>query len=185
MRTGSTPSEFAEFAGRDLILPTGMRAELARPLGPVLRGRSFGDAIGTAKPLVAVGDVVTAELVRAEHMPDVAIVDFRTRRADNPEAKGLFAGAQYRVITLSNPAGRIVAAAWDAIREAFKAGGRVRVEVRGEEDLLALVAIALAPDGSVVVYGQPDEGAVVVRVDAAARGRVKSVLRRMQGSDGD
>ncbi len=180
MRTGSTPSEFAEFAGRDLVLPEAMRAELARPLGPVYRGRSFVDAVRGAKPLVAVGDVVTSELVRAGRTPDIAVVDFRTKRAENPESQRLFATSREAVVTISNPAGRIAAGAWGAIREAFKSGGRVRVEVRGEEDLLALVAIALAPDGAVVTYGQPDEGAVVVHVDAATRGLVRSVLARMQ-----
>jgi len=180
VQTGSTPSEFAEFARRDLVLPEGMRAELARPLGPVYRGGAFVDAVRNAHPLVAVGDVVTAELVRAGRTPDVAVVDFRTKRAENPESQRLFATSRERVVKLSNPPGRIAVAAWDAIREAFKPGGRVRVQVRGEEDLLALVAIALAPDGAVVAYGQPDEGAVVVRVDAAARGLVKSVLARMQ-----
>ena len=55
----------------------------------------------------------------------------------------------------------------------------MRLEVRGEEDLLALVCIALAPDGAIVAYGQPGEGAVIVRVDPSTRGRVHDILRRM------
>ena len=69
--------------------------------------------------------------------------------------------------------------AWSVISEAFKSRERVRLEVRGEEDLLALVCIALAPEGAVVAYGQPDEGAVIVRVDRGAKGRVHDILRRM------
>ena len=180
MRTESTPSEFAEFERKDLILPEAMRAELARPLGRVLRGSSFLDAARRGKPLVAVGDVVTATLIRAERPPDIAIVDFRTKRAQTPESQRLLATSPGKVVKVSNPAGRIAASAWRAVREAFKSGGRVRVEVRGEEDLLALVAIALAPDGAAIAYGQPGEGAVVVRVDAKARGLVKSILERMQ-----
>ena len=83
------------------------------------------------------------------------------------------------VIVLENPAGMIRKEVWPVISEAFKSRERVRLEVRGEEDLLALACIALAPEGAVVAYGQPGEGAVIVRVDRAARARVHDILRRM------
>ena len=180
MRTESMPSEFAEYARRDLVLPEGMRAELATPLGRIYRGSELVSALRGAKPLVAVGDVVTAELLTAGRTPDVAIIDFRTKRRDDPGVRGKLAALGPSVVRVANPAGGITAAAWAAILEAFKSSDRVRVEVHGEEDLLALVAIALAPDGAAVVYGQPDEGAVVVHVSGAARARVRSILARMQ-----
>ena len=70
--------------------------------------------------------------------------------------------------------------AWHAVSEAFKSKERVRIEVRGEEDLLALVCIALAPASAAVLYGMPSQGVVVVRADEAAKSRVHDVLRRME-----
>jgi len=81
---------------------------------------------------------------------------------------------------VTNPAGTIMPDAWRVISEAFKSKERVRVEVRGEEDLLALVCIALAPSSAAVLYGLPSQGVVVVRPDEAAKSRALDVLRRME-----
>jgi hypothetical protein len=50
------------------------------------------------------------------------------------------------------------------------------VAVKGEEDLLALPVIALAPVSALVFYGQPGEGIVVVRADAESKSRIKAIL---------
>ena len=52
--------------------------------------------------------------------------------------------------------------------------------VDGEEDLLVLVAVAFAPLGGLVVYGQPGEGLVVVRVTAEKRGEAWELLKGME-----
>src|SRR5213594_544591 len=167
MPTGSTPSEFAEFSRRDLVLPEAMRAELARPLGRLVRG---GEVVAAVKG---------ADLVERGVLPQIAVVDFKTKRIEEPRWHTKLKGVGDWVIVLENPAGMIRKEVWPVISEAFKSRERVRLEVRGEEDLLALVCIALAPEGAVVAYGQPDEGAVIVRVDRAAKERVRDILRRM------
>lgn len=173
------PTRFAPYVAQDLILPDAMRGELAKPLGPVVRGRSLVDAVRRATTLISVGDVVTAELVRAGRTPKVAVVDFRTKRRDSAAAREQPAGVWKTRIAVLNPPGRIASGAWHAINAALKSPDRARIEVEGEEDLLALVATALAPDGAIVVYGQPEQGAVVVHVDDAARSRVEGILSRM------
>jgi len=85
-----------------------------------------------------------------------------------------------KVLRVTNPSGAIMPDAWRVISEAFKADERVRVEVRGEEDLLALVCIALAPPSAAVLYGMPSQGVVVVRADENAKSRALDVLRRME-----
>ncbi len=179
MPTGSTRSEFAEFSERDLVLPEGMRAELSRPIGRLVRGAEVVPAVRGARTLVTVGDYTTADLVERGVIPQIAVVDYKTKRIDEPKWHERLRGVGDWVIVLENPAGMIKRDAWPVISEAFKSRERVRLEVRGEEDLLALVCIALAPDGAVVAYGQPDEGAVIVRVDATARARVRDILHRM------
>lgn len=179
MRTGSTRSAFGDFFGRDLVLPEGMREELSRPIGTLVRGAAVVPAVQGARPLVAVGDYTTADLVERGVIPQIAVVDYKTKRIDEPKWHAKLKGVGDWVVVLENPAGTIKRDAWPVISEAFKSRERVRLEVRGEEDLLALVCIALAPDGAVVAYGQPDEGAVIVRVDGAARARVRDILTRM------
>src|SRR5207237_8893234 len=83
------------------------------------------------------------------------------------------------VMRVTNPAGTIMPDAWRVISEAFKSKERVRVEVRGEEDLLALVCIALATSSAAALYGLPTHDVVVVLPDEAAKSRGLDVLRRM------
>src|SRR2546428_790605 len=184
MPTGSTPPEFAEFHGRGLVLPEAMRAELARPLGRLVRGAEVVGAVRGATPLVTVGDYTTADLVERGVLPQIAVVDFKTNRIEEPRWHTKLKGVGDWVIVLDNPAGMIRKDVWPVISEAFKARERVRLEVRGEEELLALVCIALAPEGAIVAYGQPGEGAVIVRVDRAAKGRGHDILPRMGTGDG-
>jgi len=179
MSTGSSPSESAEFSGRDLVLPEAMRAELARPIGRLVKGGEVVAAVKGARPLVSVGDYTTADLVERGILPQIAVVDFKTNRIEEPRWHTKLKGVGDWVIVIDNPAGTIRKEVWPVISEAFKSRERVRLEVRGEEDLLALVCIALAPEGAVVAYGQPGEGAVVVRVDRQARAKVNDILRRM------
>jgi uncharacterized protein (UPF0218 family) len=179
MPTGSSPSEFAEFSGRDLALPEALREELGRPIGTLVRGAEVVAAVKGARPLVSVGDYTTADLVERGIVPQIAVVDFKTNRIEEPRWHTKLKGVGDWVVVIDNPAGTIRKEVWPVISEAFKSKERVRLEVRGEEDLLALVCIALAPEGGIVVYGQPGEGAVVVRVDRQARTRVLDILRRM------
>lgn len=137
-------------------------------------------AIGSASPVVTVGDFCTLDLVARGRHPDIALVDFKTKRQEDPELQEVLQRVGDRVLRVTNPPATITPGAWQAVSEAFKSKERVRVEVRGEEDLLALVCIALAPESAAVLYGQPGQGVVVVMADPAAKARVLDVLRRME-----
>ena len=156
-----------------------MRGELQRPLGPVLSGGEAFEAVRDAAKVVTVGDACTFDLMARGRMPDVAVIDFKTRRELDPERRSLLAIVGDVVLRAANPAGTLTRDAWRALDEAFKSVPRVRIEVLGEEDLTALAAIELAPLGTVVLYGQPNEGVVLVRVDEAVKARVRDILARM------
>ncbi len=171
---------FAEFANVTLRLPESLRENLKWPLGPLVHGPYVIPAIGTASPVVTVGDFCTLDLIARGRTPDLCLVDFKTRRQEDRELRDAFARIRARVLRLRNPAGTIAGEAWSVLSEAFKSEERVRVEVQGEEDLLALVCIALAPETAAVLYGMPGQGVVVVRADHAAKSHVLDILRRME-----
>ena len=54
------------------------------------------------------------------------------------------------------------------------------MNVDGEEDLLALPAVLSSPEKSIVVYGQPGEGIVLVRVSAQSKKQVSKFVEQMQ-----
>ncbi len=179
MAEGDQPSEFAAFAGVTLRLPESLRENLKWPMGPLVHGADVLPAVGSASPVVTVGDFCTLDLIARGRTPDVCLVDFKTRRQEDPELREAFARVHARVVRLKNAPATISSEAWALLSEAFKSEERVRVEVQGEEDLLALVCIALAPETAAVLYGMPGQGVVVVRADQAAKVRVHDLLKRM------
>ncbi len=82
---------------------------------------------------------------------------------------------------VENPAATLTEELLVALREAIGSVGPTRILVEGEEDLVALPAILLVPVGGSVVYGQPDEGMVLVSVDGAIQSRIRSILEQMDG----
>jgi len=165
-------------------LPDALRSDLKAPFGEIY---TDADALlaDAADPIVAVGDVVTYHLVQAGRTPDVALVDERTKRSrvDAEITRGI--GGFDREVVVDNPAATLTAGLLDALATAIDdAGSATLIHVEGEEDLAALPAIVLAPAGASVVYGQPDEGMVLVEVDGPAVERVRALLSKLDGDTG-
>jgi uncharacterized protein (UPF0218 family) len=157
-------------------LPDDLRDALKAPLGPVFTDVDELLALVDG-PLLTVGDVVTAHLVRAGKRPDLAVVDERTKRGPvDDETAGLVPEPD---ATVENPAATVTGELIEAMREGLSAGGPSTILVDGEEDLAVLPALLLAPTGASVVYGQPDEGMVLVGVYAGVRERAREWLERM------
>ena len=161
-------------------LPEEMRAELAKPLGKLfepseISGPSFPAIVKEASLVVTVGDRVTETFGKMGRIPDVQIVDSMENRKPRLPPDVSFV-TNYVV---ENPPATITESAVEAIRSAFEGPRPARVLVIGEEDLLAIPAVVLAPESTSVFYGQPGQGIVLVTADAAAKARSASVLRRM------
>lgn len=128
-----------------------------------------------AKKVVAVGDATTNRLVRFGIVPDVAVIDGKERRLRRTYPTNYPA----KELKCRNLAGTISKDAVKTLQEALKTVPPTRVIVEGEEDLLALPAIALAPEGSTVLYGQPLEGLVVVKISLAKQKQAKDLMERI------
>jgi hypothetical protein len=83
-------------------------------------------------------------------------------------------------IHVPNKAATVNAEAWLVLRAAVTLKRRVAVVVEGEEDLLVLPLLAEMPIGSVIAYGQPHEGLVVVTVSEERRDWARNFLNRME-----
>jgi len=165
-----------------VTLQQSLRGELKEPFGPLY---TDAEALLTdaTDPLVAVGDIVTYHLVRAGEVPDVALVDGHTKRSavEDHVQEAIDSGVFDREVRVSNPPATLSADLLTALREAIDADGSTVVVVDGEEDLAALPAIVAAPAGASVVYGQPDEGMVLVTCDPETVEAVRDLLARMDG----
>jgi uncharacterized protein (UPF0218 family) len=180
MSTASSPSGFDDsFPEKDLELPEDLREELGRPIGKLVSAWSLRKQIEGSPRVIAVGDVVTITLLQMRLEPDVAVFDYKTQRSEDYKAKERISKMSGRLVRVDNPPAKITRALWRAVRDAARAKERIKIEVQGEEDLAALVAIATAPDGAHVIYGLPKRGMMVVLVNKDTRSLAAAAIKRM------
>lgn len=158
-----------------------LRRDLKYPLGFLLSesqisDKRLHDIVEDRIMVTTVGDETTGRLIMAGITPNVQIVDGKSMRRFRPLPGGSFK-VEKRVI---NSPGTISEQALSVMAQCFRGKGPTRIVVEGEEDLLVLPAIDLSPKGSVVLYGQPNEGIVLVEVDNKVKRKVHTILKEMQ-----
>ncbi|MGB9959363.1 MAG: GTP-dependent dephospho-CoA kinase family protein [Candidatus Bathyarchaeales archaeon] len=166
------------------IITQKLQRQLKKPWGTLVRG-SFKETtqileniLREEKPpsIISVGDTVSKNLVENKIFPNLLIIDNRAMRtAIKPAA--LPADKELHV---KNPPGTITQEALNTVQEAFKANCRVKIVVDGEEDLLTLAATLYAPENSIIVYGQPHEGIVVVKATKEKKAEAVEILKEME-----
>ncbi|MDO9516704.1 MAG: GTP-dependent dephospho-CoA kinase family protein [Methanosarcinaceae archaeon] len=166
-----------------LALPAKLRPVLRKPFGVLYKGtgkdtiQKIAPDLGSPTKLISVGDVTTFYLLESDIIPDVCVVDDRTKR--EPASNHVVLGTNHKAFTtisVDNPPGVITEDLINAIDDALRSDQHVRLFVRGEEDLAALPAILMAPIGSVVLYGQPNEGVVLVKITESKKDEIRSLL---------
>ena len=179
-----------------LIMPDNLRPELQRPLGRVLRGSDVERSVKSKQGsmVITVGDVATKTLLDMGIVPHLAIIDGKVGRKPFHETLKILQLQKVKPFSLkpvkSGP-GYISKKAIQVLRSRIRlcrttlarpvAQERYWVlVVDGEEDLLALPAIAEAPLGAVVYYGQPNRGLVEVVVDMKKRARAVALLSEFE-----
>ena len=131
--------------------------------------------------IITVGDICTIKINEQVRMPDLSIIDFKTKR-DCPlsaEQMSIMDQIGEKIVNVNNNAGTISDELWNAIKVAISDNVKTRIVVEGEEDLATLAAISLADLGAKVIYGMPDKGMVVVDVNQRSKKRANSFLERM------
>ena len=166
-------------------LPRELRPLMKKPFGKLYVGNGsdtiekFVGELASSTKLISVGDVTTFHLLEAGISPDICIVDNRTKR--KPVARHVLNRNMdnvYEEVSVQNPAGIITDELIKALSEAFISEKPIRIFVKGEEDLATLPAILLAPLGAVVLYGQPDEGVVFVKVTEEKKREIRTLFEK-------
>ncbi|HVZ12805.1 MAG TPA: pantetheine-phosphate adenylyltransferase [Patescibacteria group bacterium] len=166
----------------DLALPTDLRDKTSKiPAGDLVRDNNqLKEIAKSAFYLVAVGDVSSEKLTELGRQADVSIVDGQTKRGAH----------ESRYFSLENGEG-IKNTAGTVSREAALKYQEVQAEffenkqpeifvIDGEEDLMPLPITLLAPLRTTLVYGMPDQGAVVVKIDETTKKSVVDLLAKFQ-----
>jgi len=166
------------------VIETGAsdRALLKRPFGTLVTEQEITkqkilSMLQSARKIITVGDATTERILSFGIRPDIAVTDGVERRSLRDRA------INYRAkeMLCTNQAGTISDEAIEVLQKALEASTPVRVKVQGEEDLLALPLFAMAPKGSVVLYGQPLEGMVLVNITEEKQNQAKDLIKRVFG----
>lgn len=163
-----------------------LRIKLKAPIGVLVQGsftetlRIFRDMLEKEKHtrIISVGDAVTRNLAENNVALHVAIVDNRVMRKNVPPIPL----KMEKTMHAKNPQGTITEEAIRAIHEALEGNCSVKIVVDGEEDLLALVAVLYSSENSFVVYGQPYEGIVIVKVTPKKKKEIAAILKTMENA---
>lgn len=161
-------------------LTENLRSGLKKPLGILIPDyevtrSSVSSKIPKDAFVITVGDATTDKMISFGFSPSLQIVDSLEKR----NKRDLPGGYVKTILECTNPAAEITEQSISTIKQAFAMATPVRIIVNGEEDLLVLPVALYAPDNSVVLYGQPNEGLVLVQVTEEIRNKAKSIMDLM------
>ena len=137
--------------------------DLKEPLGKLYP--DFEDAIDEIKDsefLISVGDATFGNLTKYNLYPNIGIIDNLIQRKNHTHD---VIRADH-ILKTDNPAGFLTDDLWETIGQALElsnTGECYVIEVAGEEDLAVLPCILLANPETTILYGQPNEGLVLLK----------------------
>ena len=163
-------------------LPDNLREQLKIPLGVLVKEIEVDKPnvqkyISENSYLITVGDRTTEKMNNFGLIPSLQIIDGLEKRVERNMPKNFEISTH---LTCDNPATEITDQSIETIKKAFNSQTPVRIIVNGEEDLLVIPVCIHAPENSVVMYGQPNEGLVIVKVTPEIRNKTQKLLDSME-----
>ena len=159
-------------------LPDDLRDQLKTPLGNLISDNdpnkeNIIKKIPAESVIITVGDRTTENMLQLGLKPQIQIIDGLEKRSERAIPVDDTISTR---LSCKNPPGEITEESIQIIKKAFSSEPPVRIIVDGEEDLLVIPVCISAPENSVVMYGQPNEGLVIVRITPEIRAKVQKIL---------
>ena len=162
-------------------LPDSLRDQLKIPLGVLLpigqdNKRNIQKYLSDDSFIITVGDRTTEKMIDFDLIPSLQIIDGLEKRIKRDIIK---LGNAFE-LKIDNPAAEITLESIEIIKKAFTMHSPIRLTVNGEEDLLVLPVCIHAPENSVILYGQPNKGLVLVQITTEIRNKAQALLDLMK-----
>ncbi|NWJ90450.1 MAG: DUF359 domain-containing protein [Thaumarchaeota archaeon] len=162
-------------------LPDDLRDQLKNPLGNLISDNdpnkeNIIKKISAESTIITVGDRTTENMLQLGLKPQVQIIDGLEKRNQRIVLTDDTVNTN---LSCKNPPGEITEESIQVIQKAFSCESPVRITVDGEEDLLVIPVCIHAPENSIVMYGQPNEGLVIIRVTPEIKAKVQKILDSM------
>jgi GTP-dependent dephospho-CoA kinase len=178
-----------KFSSKVYPVPDEIRSLLKAPLGELILDRDVTKialssrlaAAGKDSIVVSIGDRSTERLLEYSISHNLEIVDRIEKRKIRPE---LPLASDQKLLRAKNDPGTISGEALAALSQSLgliekDLDAPVRIEIGGEEDLLTLPVLAFFPPETIVMYGQPNEGLVIVHARGEPRIRSWDILAEL------
>ena len=162
-------------------LPNSLRDQLKIPLGILLpidqdNKTNIQKYLSDDSYIITVGDRTTEKMIDFDLIPSLQIIDGLEKRIKRDIIK---LGSAFE-LKIDNPAAEITLESIEISEKAFSLNPPIRLTVNGEEDLLVLPACIHAPENSVILYGQPHKGLVLVQITTKIRNKAQALLDLMK-----
>ncbi|MDE0832222.1 MAG: GTP-dependent dephospho-CoA kinase family protein [Nitrosopumilus sp.] len=162
-------------------LPDSLRDQLKIPLGVLLpigqdNKTNIQKYLSDNSYIITVGDRTTEKMIDFDLIPSLQIIDGLEKRIKRDILK---LGSAFE-LKIDNPAAEITLESIEIIKKAFTMNSPIRLTVNGEEDLLVLPVCIHAPENSVILYGQPNKGLVLVQITTEIRNKAQALLDLMK-----
>lgn len=162
-------------------MPEHLRSKLQNPIGETYTNiDELVSAINETSIVIAVGDIVTNSLISSKLKPSICVYDGKSNRIvlDPTSIPPTLQIAHYNIL---NPAGSINSLYTNILLKALKNvenSNTVIIKVDGEEDLLTLPTILLAPLNTYVVYGLPSIGICAAYITEESKNEIVKILNQ-------
>lgn len=167
------------------FLPDSLRSTLKKPIGEIVTASELLSFKEKKEYIITVGDITTKTFVQNGIIPSLAIIDFVVERMRTFHAvQELGFSGQEHIYHMENKKSTISPGVFTLLSHLLSPsvlGSQTSVLViSGEEDLLVLPVILLAPLHTIVVYGQPNVGMVQVIVTEEKKQMMSTFIEAFQ-----
>ncbi len=170
---------YANILTKDIILNNKQRTRLKTPLGDLItnnKRRYLNNYLTEENPprTIAIGDETSLYCYNNKLKIDLYVFDNHIKRQKIETSIQQFISPA-NIVTVENPAGSISQRLSQALIQNIYSP--MEIKIKGEEDLAVLPAILITPLNSIILYGQPDKGLVMVKVTEDKKEWVNNLLR--------
>lgn len=156
---------------------------LKEPFGTLIRDNEVTIGLVTeilkkAPKVIAVGDTTTEKLVGFGFIPDISVTDCMEKRVIKASK---FEYPVDKTIHLDNKPGELSEQVVLEVKKLILANAydsKIRIIIKGEEDLVALPFLMYSPNNWVICYGQPNEGLVIVQVTEDSKKKAMLIFNK-------
>lgn len=156
---------------------------LKEPFGTLIRDNEVTIGLVTeilkkAPKVIAVGDTTTEKLVGFGFIPDISVTDCMEKRVIKASK---FEYPVDKTIHLDNKPGELSKQVILEVKKLILANAydsKIRIIIKGEEDLVALPFLMYSPNNWVICYGQPNEGLVIVQVTEDSKKKAMLIFNK-------